>query len=164
MKYRMILTLFSVLFLSQETEAGDRNRRGFIYGGGIGPAIVFHKISAPSPLSDYNRLGFGFEGKIGYGLTDRLLTYLTANAVIEKSGGSTSMIAFNSIGLTYYIVPATPSLYLSGGFHPVSRNNPFVGLGYEIKPGLSAEIIYITYNLDFSDTSMTMLRINFLRY
>lgn len=140
--------------LSEECIAGDGQRKGLVLGAGLGLTM------SHSRLTGYD-IGPGFEMKIGYAPTDRVLLYFTSLGVIIVKGRDNILIEQKSaFAISYFIAPAAPSLFMSGGIFP----DRLVGLGYEFKTGRSVEAVYIVRDIDFTGSSSLAIRINFLRF
>lgn len=118
------ISLVLIICAASDISAMDGERKGFILGFGIGPAITsFTQTVAyqgQEVTSDReNKFGLGTDFRIGYAPSNHLMIYYT-NKVTWLSMENvlnedvTIVNGVGLLGVSYYFEPESPSLYLTG--------------------------------------------------
>ena len=127
MRMKMAVAVISAVLIItavSDISAMDGERKGFVLGFGIGPAVTsFTQTLAyqgQELTSDReNKFGVGTDFRIGYAPSNKLMIYYTNKVTwlsIENVMNE-DVIIVNGVGLlgvSYYLKPQTPSLYLTG--------------------------------------------------
>ncbi len=165
MKNRFVFTvLLFLLVISFSTNlfAFDNNRKGFVLGIGVGPALTSYTqevvIFSKAVTSDReNAFGVATDFKIGYGASENFMIYYVNKVTwfsMDNALGSSVTIA-NGVGLlgvSYFLEPVAPSFYLTGTIGLSTWMAPFedgsstwtgfgvaAGGGYEFKEHWTVE-------------------------
>lgn len=115
-----LLTVWS----ASDISAFDGERKGFVLGFGIGPAVTSFTQTLAYQCQEVtsdreNKFGLGTDFRIGYAPSNRLMIYYTNKVTwlsIENALNE-DVIIVNGVGLlgvSYYFKPEKPSLYLTG--------------------------------------------------
>jgi len=176
MKNKILFTIMlsiSIALFQSNLSAWDGQREGFILGVGIGGGVTSftHEVEASGikETSDReNKGGYATDFKIGYAFTNQFLLYYNNksawfNANNEKGEEVTILCAAGPIGISYYLSPDSPSLFLSAGggvaswYAPLESDKEeqggagvFFGIGYEFIKYWSIEFnfMYTSTNRD----------------
>jgi hypothetical protein len=160
--------------------AFDGQRRGFVLGFGVGPAIASYTQTAslegfPDLTSDReSKGGLGTDFRIGGGVNEQFVLYYVNRVTwfsLDNALDETVTIA-SSVGLlgaSYYLQPGSHTAYLVGLLGLSTWDAPFesdvdaqvglglgMGLGYEFSPHWSVE-----GNLNFGRPSDTIQGVEF---
>jgi hypothetical protein len=123
-----------VLLISTGASAWDNERKGFILGYGLGPCLDMNKQSAEiigieiGKIDTESKFGVCDDFKIGYAPSNQLLIFFASKSSIFQTDwldwrgtefgmytGVTAVNNFSGVGMAYYIDPAAPSLFFTGG-------------------------------------------------
>ena len=154
-----------LLIGAQAANAFDGNRKGFMFGFGVGPSVTsFTQTVTGTTMFDgtsdrENKFGLGTSFRIGGGLSDQFMLYYANNLAcfgIENVLGDNVTIAngVGLVGVSYYFEPTTPSMYLLGVIGVSTWDAIFEedsnasvgfgiggGLGWEFSPHWSLEAL-----------------------
>jgi len=165
----MALIAAFILTTASGVAAFDKQRKGFILGFGIGPGVASFTETLDSAdveeTFEESKFGFTTDFKIGYAPSEKLMVYWMSKVVwvgkddtvvtdIDES--ITAVTGVGGVGLTYFLKPEAPSLFISLGVglgvwsYPFEDYDPLTGLGitggfgYEFSPNwsLEASILY----------------------
>jgi len=129
-----------MLFAVTEARAWDGQRKGFIFGGGMGLGVInitdtlsedFGAITVSHTFASETQFAFIDDMRIGYAPTNKLMVYAFGtdswftfkekvfNVITGQesyTGGSWSTVSsLTGIGVSYYLKPEAPSWMFSGG-------------------------------------------------
>ncbi len=152
-RYLFLLNVIIVLFCCSSiivhAQFIDGNREGLIFGGGIGYSGA--AVDNKDIDSDLTLSGFTTNGRIGYGVSNDLVIFLSSS--IQN--------IFPGIGVMYF-PDRTSQYFFQGtvGYTSANQDNLFAitgGIGYEFRKYLTLELI-LGYNR-FTDTYTSSLNI-----
>ncbi len=166
--YRVIiasLALILIFGISANVKAFDKERKGFILGFGAGPGFASYSETIDSldgeQLFDESTSKFSAftNFKIGYAPSNKLMVYWISNVAWFSKKDSTTFdesktiaTGVGGLGLTYFLNPQSPSLFVTvgGAFSawsfPFEGTQPRVGMGfgggigYEFSPNWNMEL------------------------
>ena len=159
MKNINIATLVFFLMLAHPAFAFDGQRQGFVLGLGLGGGIVQPQQGAGgkesvSSLLMSGSLSYGFNDSFQLGLGKKVASFKYNNGkVYQELGGIVADIFFDQ----YYLTLGTG---ISGAVNKVSLDNylvgksSFIGLGYELTPGLNIEYVLGNATFDTAGSSV----------
>ncbi len=129
-KISLILIVFTVL-ISTNALAFDGERKGFVIGGGWGPAIqsLDHTYFDNTRKTD---VGIGISFLFGYSWNEKNMIVWQRDGIITWTDSSSHMRSLGGICYNHYFGSVGKSLYVSIGAHP--SNDYFIstgGFGYE---------------------------------
>jgi hypothetical protein len=162
-----IITL-SILMISLTITsfAFDGQRQGFVMGIGGGPAFISYNEIEKAPeieTREYeakNNAGLKFHLKTGYSPSEQLSTYIKMEISYTNLSSDAKTTGLTGLGTDYYLKPDSPSLYFTSlvgiswwnetlfGQYLLSPGDGFkglgfeIGIGYEFKSHLSAELTF----------------------
>ncbi|HKZ22133.1 MAG TPA: hypothetical protein VJ165_02905 [candidate division Zixibacteria bacterium] len=142
---RFLLVLVLSLFVTSTVWGFNGVRKGFILGGGIGLGMTSFKEELGSLSTDWSsNFAFMTDFKIGYAPNEQWEIYYSDKSSWFDYYGITALHSFGTAAISYYLTPATPTFFLSGGLGfsaisaPFESNSgsdigfgTFVGGGYE---------------------------------
>jgi len=121
----MLAGLF-LLILSANAQAFDGQRKGFILGGGLGLGMTSYTLEFGTLTSDrFNKISFMTDFKIGYAPTDQVEIYYSSKGSWWSESGTTFLHSYGTAALSYYLLPQSPTFYLTGGIGFSSLAAPF---------------------------------------
>ena len=115
-----VATIVALTLFTTAVHAFDGNRKGFILGGGLGPALTSLGQGYDDPLdveelsARENELGLATDFKIGGGITEKFSLYYVNNVSWVRFSGVTIAQGTGGLGATYYMEVSAPSLYFVG--------------------------------------------------
>ncbi len=135
-KFLGVLVGCIVLIIATDVSAWDGQRKGFILGGGLGLGLTSYTKtveisglgSETSPRE--NTFGFQTDFKIG-GAPTNLFQIYYANKVswfgMKNVLGENVTITsgLSAVGMSYYLLPETPSAFFTGGIGIATWDLPF---------------------------------------
>jgi len=120
-----ILALLFTLFLFNSGRCHDDQRKGFIFGGALGTAVVSYTEKLDSVKSErQNKIALMTELKFGYAASKQLeIIYSHKQAWFKAEYPSTpgpflegfSIVSLNSISFTYYFKSQHPTFLIESG-------------------------------------------------
>lgn len=134
----MVLT--ALILVSDSAYAFDGHRRGFVAGLYVGAASISSsdRMSVPGGPA----IGFAPSFRVGLGIADRTLIHLTVKPVIYSQHGSSTFVAFPSLGGAYYFGPGRPDFHIGldagmllDGSHSYDGSGIAVGYSAQISFG-----------------------------
>lgn len=151
---RILLSLAFWLFFAHSSltnvssaSAFDNNRQGFVLGFGVGLGAM----EVDSETESF--LGLQTDLKIGGGVSNQLLVHYTGKQFWFNDDDFFFTLANPMIGLTYYVLETSPSVFITGGVGlslvgAFSDNAAgagaglgfFAGVGYEFHPKWNLEL------------------------
>lgn len=164
---RLLLTALLTLFLLALSTSGfawDKQRKGFILGIGMGPGFASYsetKDSADQNLASYDGSKFSFfsDFKIGYAPSNNLMVFwlskgawigVDSTSQLDEKGKPfsdiTALAGVGGLGVTYFLKPQAPSLFITGGAGFSAWSLPFEGTDPWTSIGIAGAIGY-----EFSD-------------
>jgi hypothetical protein len=132
----VLATIVVTIFIAANAVAFDGNRKGFILGGGIGPAYWWNLGYARSHATG----GVETELRIGVGITEHFLLYYSG----KSYWSSGKWLMQPSMASNFYCISPLPDLYLTAGIgmsqkfaleegsSPDNGAGFFAGFGYEL--------------------------------
>ncbi|UCD85975.1 MAG: hypothetical protein JSU92_07220 [Deltaproteobacteria bacterium] len=159
-----VLICCIVLSIATEVSAWDGQRRGFILGFGLGPGLTSLTIESGGETSDReNRSGLQTDFKIGGAPSNQLQIYYTNKVSWYKEDevlygeDVTFTCGLSAVGVSYYLLPESPSAFFSGCIGISSWDAPFeedldinwtgfgffVGAGFEFSRYWNAEFDFV---------------------
>lgn len=149
--YRVALTALVcilVLGIASNASAWDKERRGFILGIGMGPGYSSYtdtRDSSGQEIFSANESKFAFlsDFKIGYAPNNKLMVYWLSKVAWFGKNDSTTDYQDNTIasgvgglGISYFLKPQAPSLFVTAGAGfsawsiPFEGTDPWTGIGF----------------------------------
>jgi hypothetical protein len=135
----------AMLFLASAVQvwAFDGQRKGFILGGGLGLGITsFTEELGPFSTDRENKFSFMTDFKIGYAPTEQVEIYYSSKVAWFDYFGITAAHGYGTAAVSYYLVPQSPTFFLSGGLGFSSISAPFesnsdsdIGFGFFVGGG-----------------------------
>jgi|GEM_PF-2191707 len=143
-KFLLVLLVYIPLIIPTDVSAWDHQRKGFILGAGMGPAIIENTSTTGNIAESRNNSGFGMDFKIGYATSNTFQIYLFQNISIFDDTFMDTItvwtIAFPfteervveerlghwvlGIGVSYYLKEEAPSFFFDGGMGFCSFGDP----------------------------------------
>ena len=185
-RYFLIICVLILEFSSAELFAFDGQRRGFIFGGGLGGAFVPNQFSGKSTIGRTERkAAFLAELKIGYALTNSTEIYYVSKSSWwvedERFNSNTILLLwFAAIGMSKYLSSSETGFFFKAGIGlsvlKALENSVdslhgwgfFAGVGYELAKHWSTEIELLYSGLEESginlDSYAVRVTLNFLQY
>jgi len=192
-KTSLLLILF-VMLTVQQTKASDGERKGFIFGFGLGSGIlsIDNDIDGRGffATGKESKIPFVSNSKIGYAPSNRLLIYWSGKASwfgMTNAKDEKTFVTAGTGALTasYFLKPKSPSLFFSAGLGYSNWTMPFevdeepwygfglfAGAGYEF-----VEHLYIEGGISWGNPSnesngvssksnnlLMFITVNFLSY
>ena len=172
--HRLVLVSLIAVFITGNVYAFDKERKGFMVGIGLGPGFSSYKEKADSAGTatfDKSKSGLAFfsDFKIGYAPSNNLMIYwmskgswfgIKKSSIIDKTDDKnqpyedvTALAGVGGLGITYFLKPQPPSLFVSvgGGFSawslPFEDTDAWTGIG--VAGGLGYEFAK-NWNLELS--------------
>ena len=140
----LILVVFVILVSTQSVLAFDGKREGFFMSLGNGPGIFNAQYNHYTLESDDfkesgSTVSFDFEIGAGVGEQWQYFWAVRNNFALEKR---TSEIGSAGIGIRYFVLPKTPSWFLSAvfGFNRFGYNRSGYGNGSGVGPGFCISV------------------------
>jgi hypothetical protein len=161
---RMVPVIFALIVfiacLPDCANAFNGRRRGFILGGGAGPAYA--RVKSDRHLSE--SVGLQSEFIIGGGISDQImLSYSGLQFWGSRGRNKVGFALLPSAEVRYFFTPEAPSPFANGGFGLVLYDNdsgewglgggfsPHIGFGYEFASHFSVEVDALyTFGTDLS--------------
>ncbi len=143
---KRIAIVFAVIFLlvsAVQVWAFDGQRKGFILGGGLGLGMTsFTEELGPFSTDRENQFSFMTDFKIGYAPTEQVEIYYSSKVSWFDYFGITAAFGTGTGAVSYYLLPQSPTFFLSGGLGFSSISAPFesnsdsdVGFGFFVGGG-----------------------------
>jgi hypothetical protein len=162
-----------VLLAPRAATALDRQRRGFLFGFGLGPG--YSTVGFDDQTR--RRAGFGASLQVGYAPTDDYALMLFGGDVLGFDGEGLTMSVEAGFGARVWMRARAPSAFLSigagiagwfvGDDHDVTGGGiglcGLLGGGYELAPRWSVEILGFA-SRGTSDASGLLLTVGWLGY
>jgi len=161
----LVMAVLLLLSLVPSGFAFDGYRSGFILGFGLGPGITSFTqtvgAGTTSLTSDReNTFGIHTDFRIGGGINEQVQIYWISKVAwfsMDNIYGSSVTVAngMGGLGVTYYLLPQSPSWYFTGGLGFSTWALPFEsnsdtwyglgmsgGAGYEFSPHWSVDLSF----------------------
>lgn len=172
---KFLVVSFLFLLFTQNLQAFDGNRKGFILGFGAGFSSLTSKIGYENSSNKYTEgyVPFVTNFKIGGGVNEQILIYWSSKVnwfSRDEKDNKTWISGIGTISGSYYLKPDIKSFFLSGGIGYASYQAPFetdnqeeytydpglaffIGGGYEFAKHFSVEtgICYGSTSKDFEN-------------
>jgi hypothetical protein len=121
----VLLCLAIVSILAVDVCALDGERKGFILGFSVGPAVTSFTQKVALSVGDItesereNKFGAGTDFRIGYAPSNQLMLYYTNKLTWLRLTNTlnedvTVVNGVGLFGLSYYLLPQAPSFYVAG--------------------------------------------------
>jgi len=168
MKYLSFIMLLLLMSIAQE---GVAQRRGFIGGIGFGISTNTYK----KRTATVTKTAFVTNIRLGYAPSEQLEIYYSGRTSWGVDVVKSTLLGLSSLSASYYLQPAAPTLYLTGGFGWAHWNGletkwsdgvgVVVGGGYEVAKHLSFDLGLIYSALfDVNNAFSVSFTVNWLAY
>ena len=150
--HKLVLAALIAVFIIGFTAPGyafDKVRKGFILGFGLGPGYDTYTETRDSSGTevgsfDDSKISLFTDFKIGYAPSNQLMVYWMSkgawfgvdSTIIDDEVDEVSILGgVGGLGLTYFLQPEAPSLFITAGVGfstwslPFEGTDPYTGLG-----------------------------------